>query len=202
MRQKRDERVKQGIFLRGGERGSPDVSETLMNEPEAALWKPPAPPKDHEPDAIEALRAVPLFADLHPAELKKMLRIMHKRSYLAGEIIFREGEPGAGMYLIQRGAVDIVIQLPDGSERVLAALADRQFFGEMALLDDAPRSASAVARQPTELLGFFVPDLEDLLDRDARMASKVLWRLARLMASRTREMNDALKAQRVAPEKR
>jgi len=170
-----------------------------MTEPEAALWKPPAPPKDHEPDALEALRAVPLFADLRPAELKKMLRIMHKRSYQAGEVIFREGEPGAGMYLIQRGAVDIIIRLPDGSERVLAQLTDRQFFGEMALLDDAPRSASAVARQPTELLGFFVPDLEGLLDRDARMASRVLWRLARLMASRTRELNEALRAQRAAP---
>lgn len=169
-----------------------------MSLPEAELWKPPTATKDHEPDALEALKAVPLFAELRPAELKKVLRIMHQRTYQPGEVIFREGEPGAGMYVIKHGAVNIVIQLPDGTEQVLAQLADRQFFGELALLDDAPRSATAVAMQRTELLGFFVPELEELLQRDAWLGSRVLLHLGRLMASRLRAMNETLRAQRNA----
>jgi CRP/FNR family transcriptional regulator, cyclic AMP receptor protein len=172
-----------------------------MSLPEAALWTPPTALKDPEPDALEALKAVPLFAELRPAELKKVLRIMHQRAYQAGEVIFREGEPGAGMYVIKRGAVDIVIKTPDGAEKVLAQLADRQFFGEMALLDDAPRSATAVSTQRTELLGFFVPDLEELLERDARLGSRVLLHLGRLMAGRLRAMNEMVRAHRsAAPE--
>jgi CRP-like cAMP-binding protein len=171
----------------------------MTTQPEAALWTPPSALKSQEPDALEALKAVSLFAELRPAELKKILRIMHKRVYQAGEVIFREGEPGAGMYVIQHGAVDVVIKLPDGGEKVLVSLGDKQFFGELALLDDAPRSATCVARQKTELLGFFVPDLEDLVDRDARLGSRVLWNVAKLMAGRMRALNETLRAQRTTP---
>lgn len=144
------------------------------------------------------LRAVPLFDELKRSELKKVLRILHERTYQPDEVVFREGEPGAGMYLVRRGEVDIVIQLEGGAEQVIATLGERQFFGEMALLEDEPRSASCVATKRTELLGFFQPDLEDLLDRDPKLGSKVLWNLARLMASRLRTMNRAIRAPRLA----
>ena len=166
-----------------------------MTQPEAALWTPPATQKDLEPDALEALRAVPLFAELKKGELKRLLRIMHERTYQPGEVIFREGDPGAGMYIIKKGAVRVVISVP-GGERELIKLADRQFFGEMALLDDAPRSASAVAVERTELLGFFESDLEGLIERDAKLGSGILWNLARLLAARLRTSNEGLKAQR------
>lgn len=168
----------------------------MLTDTEAALWTPPSTQRDQEPDAIEALRAVPLFAELKQGELKRVLRIMHERTYQPGEVIFREGDAGAGMFIIRKGAVAIVIRLPGGTERELARLTERQFFGEMALLEDAPRSASAVAQERTELLGFFEPDLEALLERDAKLGSKVLWQLARLMATRLRNTNEAQKAQR------
>ena len=166
-----------------------------MNEPEAALWAPPVA-RDGEPDPIDVLRAVPLFENLKEPELKKLLRLLHRRSYQAGEVIFREGQPGAGMFIIAQGAVSIVIQPPEGGERVLTELSERQFFGEMALLEDAPRSATALATRKTELLGFFEPDLEGLLERDAALGSRVCWNLARVMAARLRKMNEALKTQR------
>lgn len=167
-----------------------------MIEPEAALWAPPGLNKDNEPDALETLRAVPLFEHLRTIQLKKILRIMHERTYQAGEVIFREGDPGAGMFIIRHGAVNIVIRMPDGAEKVIAEMTDRQFFGEMALLEDVPRSATAVATQKTRLLGFFEPDLESLLERDAAVGSRVCWNLAKLMANRLRAMNETLKAQR------
>jgi CRP-like cAMP-binding protein len=167
-------------------------------ETEAALWLPATPHPGQQTDALEALRAVPLFAELSTGQLKKVARILHHRTYQPGEVVFREGDPGAGMYLIHHGAVRIVIRLPDGAERELAVLTDRHFFGEMALLEEAPRSASAVAVQRTELLGFFQPDLESLVERDSRLGSLILWNLARLMASRLRATNEAMKAQRQA----
>ncbi len=167
-----------------------------MSDAEAALWTPPVTEKDRQPQALDALRAVPLFADLKDSELKKLLRLLHERTYQAGEVVFREGDPGAGMYVIKRGAVNIVIRAPDGGERVIASLGDQQFFGEMALLEDVPRSATCVATAKTELLGFFEPDLEGLIERDAKLGSRILWRLARMMATRLRVMNETVKATR------
>ena len=172
-----------------------------VSETEIALWTPLPGLQAAPPDAAEALRQVPLFAGLSKGELKKMARLLHQRTYQPGEVIFREGDPGAGMYVVQRGHVRIVIRLPDGSEKALATLEDKQFFGEMALLEDAPRSASAVAVDRTELLGFFQPDLESLIERDSRLGSRVLWNLAKLMAGRLRATNEALRAQR-APQGR
>jgi CRP-like cAMP-binding protein len=134
---------------------------------------------------------MPLFEELSSAQLKKVSRLLHHRVYQPGELVFREGDPSAGMYLIARGEVRIVIRLPDGAEQELVLLTDRQFFGEMALLESVPRSASAVAVRRTELLGFFQPDLESLVERDSRLGARILLNLARLMASRLREVSEA-----------
>jgi CRP/FNR family transcriptional regulator, cyclic AMP receptor protein len=73
----------------------------------------------------------------------------------------------------------------------------------MALLEEAPRSATSVAVEKTELLGFFEPDLEALIERDSDLGSRIVWKLARLMAARLRATNEALKAQRSSlPENR
>jgi general secretion pathway protein D len=138
-------------------------------EPEAALWAPPKTEGDAEPDVLAALKQVPLFENLSARELKKIARLLHERTYRPGEVIFREGDPGAGMFIVRKGKVNIVIRRPDGSEQLLTPIEERQFFGEMALLEAAPRSASAVAAEKSELLGFFEPDLESLIERTRNM---------------------------------
>lgn len=166
-----------------------------MSDAEATLWIPPKTGQHGEPDAIAALKAVPLFSDLSSRELKKVVRLLHEREYQPGEVIFREGEPGHGMYVINKGAVRIVVKTVTG-EQELTVLTAPQFFGEMALLEDAPRSASSVAIERTSLLGFFEPDLEGLIERDSELGSKILWRLARMMAARLRATNEKFKEQR------
>lgn len=163
---------------------------------EAALWVPPKMDGDAEPDILAALKQVPLFDHLSNRDLKKIGRLLHERTYQPGEVIFREGDPGAGMFIVRKGKVNIVIRRPDGSEQLLTPILERQFFGEMALLEAAPRSASAVAVDKSELLGFFEPDLESLIERDSKLGSKVVWNLARLMAYRLRGMNETLRKQR------
>ena len=164
-------------------------------ETEAALWKPPPDGQAGQGDPLALLKATPLFSDLRGSDLKKILRMVHERSYATGQVVFHEGDRGAGMYIIKRGNVDITIRTGGGDQKVVASLTDRQFFGEMALLESAPRSATCVATAPTELLGFFQPDLDNLMDRNSRLGARVLRNLARLMAGRIRAMNERVRAQ-------
>lgn len=164
-----------------------------MLETEIALWKPPADGSVAE-DELAALRAFPLFKGLKDAELKRLRKMLHVRQFAPDEVVFRQGQTGAGMYLIQKGEVDIVLRRDDGSEVKLTTLVDRQFFGELALLEEAPRSASCVVRKPSVLLGIFQSDLEMLVERSSRLGARVLWNLARLTGVRLRELSDSMRA--------
>lgn len=164
-----------------------------MLETEIALWKPPASSSVAE-DELATLRAVPLFKDLEDSDLKRIMKVLHVRQYAAGEVVFREGQTGAGMYIIKSGEVDIVMHLEDGSEKPLVTLRDRQFFGELALLDSVPRTASSVVRKPSVLLGIFQSDLEQLVERNSRLGARVIWNLARLTGARLRDVSDSVRA--------
>ncbi len=129
----------------------------------------------------ELLRNIPLFSELSRKELAAVERILYRREYAAGEIIFRQGEPGVGMYLIEQGRVAILYE-PTG--RVLSRLCDGDFFGEIALLNETPRSATARAETASTLWGFFQPELLGLLARDPKLGVKVLLPLARIAGRR------------------
>ncbi|MBE2249168.1 MAG: cyclic nucleotide-binding domain-containing protein, partial [Myxococcus sp.] len=81
-----------------------------------------------------------------------------------------------------------------GSEKPLVTLRDRQFFGELALLDSVPRTASSVVRKPSVLLGIFQSDLEQLVERNSRLGARVIWNLARLTGARLRDVSDSVRA--------
>lgn len=136
------------------------------------------------------LAKVPIFEDLTRRELAAVMRILHEREYQEDEIIFRESEPGMGMYIIQSGRVAII---SESGQLQLSELGDGAFFGEVALLDDSPRSATAIAKTPCKIFGFFQPDLFGLMARDPKLGLKIVFRLARLIAERLRKTN--LKAQ-------
>ncbi|MER2562005.1 MAG: cyclic nucleotide-binding domain-containing protein [Myxococcaceae bacterium] len=163
-----------------------------MVETELALWKPPASAVTAE-EELATLRAVPLFKDLKDSELKRIMKVLHVREYAPGEVVFREGQTGAGMYIIKSGSVDIVMHLDDGNEKLLVTLGERQFFGELALLESIARTASSVVRKPTVLLGIFQSDLEHLLDRDSRLGARIVWNLARIVGARLRELSDSVR---------
>lgn len=164
-----------------------------MLETEVALWKVPqsiAAAKDE----LEALRSVPLFKDLKDGDLKRVLKLLHVRHYEANEVVFREGQTGAGMYILKQGEVDIVTRAKDESELLLVKLVAGQFFGELALLEDAPRSATSVVRKPSVLLGLFQSDLSHLVERDSRLGARVIWNLARLTGARLRDLSSAVRS--------
>src|SRR4030042_6869951 len=114
--------------------------------------------KTNEIDSI--LLNIPIFQDLNNNELKTIKRILHQREYKKNEVIFNQGDVGLGMYIIVRGTVDIVC---DPGRHILTELNEGDFFGELALLDDYPRSAPAVSKTPCKMLCFFKPELLDLI---------------------------------------
>lgn len=165
-----------------------------MLETEYALWKPPTS-QANDPDDLGTLRGVPLFRDLKDPDLGRVRKMLHERRYEAGEVVFREGQTGAGMYIVKSGAVEIVLRLADGSEHGVVTLREGQFFGELALLESTPRTATAVVRTTAVLLGIFQPDLEQLIDRNAKLGARVAWNLARMTGVRLRELSDRMREQ-------
>ena len=133
----------------------------------------------------DLLSAIPLFEDLTPREIDTVQRLLHRRDYVAGESVFVQGEPGLGMYIIARGTISIQSE-PSGRE--LVRLRDGDFFGEIALLNEVIRTATARATTDGTLLSLFQPDLLGLLERSPRLGVKVLLALARLVGLRLVEV--------------
>lgn len=132
------------------------------------------------------LSRISLFEQLTPVELRIVEGLLHKREYLGGEIVFDEGEEGQAIYIVREG--EIVLNksdMPAGSE--IARLGAGSFFGDMALLDNLPRTAQARAAQPSQLAAFFRDDFLGLMDTHARIASKIALQLAREMGRRLRQ---------------
>jgi CRP/FNR family cyclic AMP-dependent transcriptional regulator len=141
----------------------------------------------------ETLQNIPLFQDLTPKELRILERVVHIRAYEAGEPVFVETEPGAGMYVIRSGRVDVILQYRSENRLLLAELEPGDFFGEMALLGDTSRSATAVARERSELIGFFHPDLIEIINLHPGMGAKISLGLSKTLAERLRYTNAQLR---------
>jgi CRP/FNR family cyclic AMP-dependent transcriptional regulator len=141
----------------------------------------------------ETLQNIPLFQELSPKELRILETLVHIRTYDAGEPVFVETEPGAGMYIIRTGRVDIVLQYRSENRVILAELEAGDFFGEMALLGDTSRSATAVARDRSELIGFFHPDLIEIINLHPGMGAKISLGLSKALAERLRYTNAQLR---------
>jgi CRP/FNR family transcriptional regulator, cyclic AMP receptor protein len=99
-----------------------------------------------------ALRHISLFSGLSEEQLSQLERHTLSQHVARGEFIFSRGDQGDRAYVILSGAIDLTIDSPDGRELILARLGVGEHFGEMALVDDLARSASARAAHPTELV--------------------------------------------------
>ena len=91
------------------------------------------------PAHLQRLKTLPLFSSLTPRELKIVDSLLHQRQFLAGEVVFDEGEEGQALYILLSGTVT-VSRLMEGKREVVAELSSGSFFGDLALLDNTPRS--------------------------------------------------------------
>jgi CRP/FNR family transcriptional regulator, cyclic AMP receptor protein len=99
---------------------------------------------------LASLAAIPFFGGLEPEALDRLAASMRSRRFRRGEVIFHVGDPGDALFVIVSGEVKISLPSETGDEAILATLRTGDVFGELALLDGAPRSASATALTPTE----------------------------------------------------
>lgn len=158
-----------------------------------SLWYNFFRKRSAENNSLETLLSrVPIFSQLTDRELRKLSAIVHRREYAAEEFIFSQGDPGLGMYVVEDGEVEITMTEPDGQEKKLVVLKSGDFFGELSLLDESPRSASAVARTYCRIIGFFRPDLIDLLNRSPKSGTKILFKLGEVIGTRLRITNEQL----------
>jgi CRP-like cAMP-binding protein len=155
---------------------------------------------DQNQNTRQFLKNIPLFAHLRKRELRDIEHIVHHRQYKSSEVIFWQNEPGVGMYIVQSGEVGIFQDYDTPEQKQLARLNQGDFFGEMALLEDDNRSATAVAVSESQLLGVFHPDLFDLFERKPELGVKVLVILANMLAQRLRKTN--LELQQLAKNRR
>ena len=163
---------------------------------EAAPPEGPATPSSRStipPEkAVELLSKISLFSALQPSYLRRIANLGIEEDYPLSAIIFKEGAQGDKMYLILSGAVRISRQVPGMGEEALAVLRAGTHFGEMALIDDFPRSADAVAHEACRLFVVRKEDMEDLLFVDRDLAYDLLWSFVRTLSSRLRETNDKM----------
>ena len=138
------------------------------------------------------LELCPLFQHLTNRELKKVSSLIYERRYQVGEYLFEKDQPGTAMFIIKSGLVNIVVPGRDGEETVLAALNQEEILGELALLDDTPRSASAKAVEKTETLAFFREDLTELQATYPTIASKIFKDLSIMIGRRLKAANEQL----------
>lgn len=135
------------------------------------------------------LQNTALFRSLKPLEIKLVDGLMHERRYLPNEIVFDEGEEGQALYLVMSGHVQISRTHSRGRQ-IVGELGPGNFFGDMALLDNSPRSAQVRALDACELAVFFRDDFVALMDTDAVIGYKISLALARHIGQRLRGLLD------------
>ena len=147
-------------------------------------------------ELYEVMSRVPVFQDLSRREFERVREVLHTRTYSAEEGIVREGDPGVGMYVILSGEVAVLQEEVDGAAVEVATFGEGDFFGDQVLLDESPRTASAVARQPTRVVGLYRPELLQLIESHPRIGLKVVMQLSRMAAVRLRQTNRLLREAR------
>ena len=140
------------------------------------------------------LRSCALFESLSAEQLGKVAEIATRREIAEGQFVFREGSTGDEMYVVVSGKVRISKEIPGAGEEALTLLGPGSYFGEMAAIDDAPRSADAVAHTACALLAIRREDLDRVMFLDKDLAYAVLWAFVRTLSSRLRETSEKLRS--------
>jgi len=165
------------------------MSENENKIMENSFWANIFKPKTESDEILEILKHMPPFEKLKPKELKDIVSLIHNRSYSAGETVFMKGDPGISIYIIINGKISIIDNSQDAKLK-LAEFTRGDFFGEIALVDDEKRSASAIADTNSTLAAIFKPDLDDYIRKNPKAGVLILSGLAKIITSRLRNLNN------------
>ncbi len=139
---------------------------------------------------LDQLKRISLFQDLTDEELKKVTKIVKKQTFRKGAVIWDEGDPEQGLHIIMSGKVRVSRRTKEGDKQVLTVLNKDNFIGELSLLDGRSHSASAEALKKSELLIIKKEDMDKFLDKNPKIAYKIIRDLAIEISQIVRSMND------------
>ena len=128
--------------------------------------------------AIDSLQRCVLFTHVEADALDRLASQMRRRRFRRGEVVFHQGDVGDSLQIVSSGSVKIVLASSEGEEAIIASLQPGDFFGELALLDGAPRSTTATAIEATETLALPREQFLDLLAQDPRIGQALLHAVA------------------------
>ena len=134
---------------------------------------------------VEMLAKTPIWSGLSDKDLKSIVKASKERKYETGQTIVQKGEGGVGFYLVLEGSVEIK---SDGT--TLAKLGPGQFFGEMSVIDNQPRSADVVALEPSKCLILSAWSFHALISDNPRMALKMLQEFVRRLRITDKSLSD------------
>ncbi|KPJ85127.1 MAG: hypothetical protein AMS17_14925, partial [Spirochaetes bacterium DG_61] len=141
-------------------------------------------------DTLEFLHHVDIFSLLSQEELNKVLPLLEVIQFEAGETIFREGEEGSTLYITLSGKISILIRLVDGREREIAEFCSGDFFGEMSICENAPRSATCSTKERSLLYCLHKRDFMKLIEEHPYIAIKIMYRMLSSTSQRLRDTGE------------
>jgi CRP/FNR family transcriptional regulator, cyclic AMP receptor protein len=141
---------------------------------------------------IDLLKNIHLFENLSERELEKIQKIVRREAHAKDTVMFFEGDPGNRCYVITAGEVRISKFIPNIGEEALAVLKAGDYFGEMALIDNFPRSAHAIANTDIDVLAIDKTDLDKIMITDRDLGYKLLWSFTKTLSKRLRETNEKI----------
>ena len=157
------------------------------------IWQNFFRKSDLQFEVEEALRQTYIFSSLSKHELRFVQETVHVRTFKAGESVFRQGEVGVGMYVLLKGSLEVSVDhIVEGGGAVhnhmVARLQAGDFLGELSLVEhNSRRTATAIANEESQLIGFFKPDLFEILERQPATGVKILLRLSEVLGRRLKE---------------
>lgn len=125
-------------------------------------------------NTIDILRSNELFKNLDEAELKSLAGLTNKRTVPKNTLVISEGDISSSMYLISQGKVNVTVGNEEGKEMILTTLQVGDHFGELALIDDEPRSANVIAVEKCEFIVLHRAEFVHLLKQNSRLAIEVI----------------------------
>ena len=142
----------------------------------------------HTREVSERLQGVPALSHLSSSTLYAMAGVTHRRTYRRGESLYHEGDPGLGLYVVESGRVRLLTDRgPDRSSELRMLDAD-EMIGGLSLLGDVRRLETAEAVTDAQVLGFFRPDLKNVVRRDPKAGAEIVTALARDLAAQHVEL--------------